>query len=157
MTRSRRKRVRERWAAGTVLWQVPVRFWEDEKPERCVVVSDDSIYDFDDEFSTYAFHDGYGHNVYLSPDDLYPSIEECNAEIYRRREVRDEERKRDVAKLSAALDGVPPGEARMRAMFKPMMDCWKEGDARPKNRFRDTTRFRVAGAPTVELVEKKTT
>jgi hypothetical protein len=137
-----------------VLWQVPVRFWEDYQPERCVVVRDDGKYDFEDEYSTYAFHDGYGHDVYLSPDDLYPSLEECNAEILRRREVRSQERKRDVAKLSAAIEGIPPGEARVKAMLKPMQACWAEGDKRPKNRFRDTTRFVVAGAPTAKVVER---
>lgn len=137
---SRRKRDRVRWEKGTVLWQVPIRFYDDPVPpaERCTVVSDDSVYDYEDEFSTYALHDGYGHEVYLNPDDLYETVEACHAEIQQRRAAKKAEHNVDVDKMMARMEelraeGINP--------FKAMQESWAEGDKRAPGRFKDKKRF----------------
>lgn len=140
---SRRKRVRERWKPGTVLWQVPIRFYDDPipEPERCTVLNDDSTHDYEDEFSLYGLHHGYGHEVYLNPDDLYETLEECKAEIQRRRAAKEAESKADIDKLMASIDKELHGKERQRAIFAGIPKIWAEGDKREPGRFADKTRF----------------
>jgi hypothetical protein len=143
-------RTRPRWPKDTVLWQVPVRFYDDPipPPERCTVVSDDSTHDYEGVFSTLAFHDSYGHDVYLDPDNLYPTIEECHAEIQRRREAHAAERKADIAEVMAEANGQNlKGKDRLRAMFSAVQRSWAKGDQRDPGRFVDKTRFSKKDAP----------
>ncbi len=140
---TKRKRERERWPEGTELWQVPIRFYDDPTPapERCVVVRDDSKHDYDDEFSLYGFHDDYGHNVYLNPDDLYPTLAECNAEAARRRAMKEAEHKADVDRIMESINKATSKEERRRTMFDAIKRGWAEGDRRRPGRFRDALRF----------------
>lgn len=139
------KVVRPLWSADTELWCVPVRFWEDDYlPERCRVVTDDGKHSYDGSYNVYAFHYEWNHNAYLDPFDLYPSLEECNAEIQRRRRVREAEHEADAEKMCAAMDAVKDSKephARVRAGLKAVQDAWAEGDKHDPRRFRDTQRW----------------
>lgn len=65
-----------KFGEGTVLWLVPIRYWEQTaEPERCVViepVSERSSLSF-----LYVFHEGYGHETYVPAERCYTSREKA--------------------------------------------------------------------------------
>jgi len=63
---------------GTPLWFSPIRYWEDTTPETGIVAlhtnfSGDKVLDSFSEGSVYAFHDDYGHTVYMPADRTFLS------------------------------------------------------------------------------------
>jgi hypothetical protein len=76
------------WAVGTRLWFVPIRFWETTEPQtghvaEHVVVGNVRPDDSSDNH-VYAYHDGYGHNVYMERADSFETPEAAVAEAERR-------------------------------------------------------------------------
>lgn len=72
---------------GTRLFFVPIRYWEDRPIETGAVALHKGIEEgeiwpsFTHDGSVYAFHDGYGHNVYMRTKDVFLTKEEVLEEI----------------------------------------------------------------------------
>ncbi len=71
---------------GTPIFYVPIRYWEVQEPEtgHMVDVGDEGreIHANDPNF-IYAFHDGYGHNVYLDAKRAFLTHDEAVTEAHR--------------------------------------------------------------------------
>ena len=134
------KALNKSWRKGTVMWLVPIRFWENEyQPIRCVIVTDNGIRRRDDDYSVFAFHGQWKHNVYLSPFDLYPTRKECKAEIARRRQMRVEESDYEVLRV---MKRVKAGKQSLKTIGCAITKSWKRSDALSLNRFYDHNRFK---------------
>ncbi len=85
-------------AANTPLFFVPIRYWESKEPltGHLVEKNGDSIY---------AYHDGYGHNVYMNAKDVFLTREEAIAEAERRIVERDAQAEAEVEEMMARIDG----------------------------------------------------
>lgn len=85
---------------GTLLYFVPIRFWEMRPIETGTVALhttlDGRVLDsFTHDGFVYAYHNGYGHEVYMRAEDVYLTVEGAMRERHnrarerRRREARD--------------------------------------------------------------------
>lgn len=80
---------------GTPLYFVPIRFWED-CPVRTGSVAIHTNLDgsllpsFTEDGFVYAFHDEYGHNVYMSAKDTFFSHRAATDERDRRKAMRED-------------------------------------------------------------------
>lgn len=64
---------------GDVVWKMPIRYWEDQTPTRCVVEGEQRLeIHTSGQFNSsnlYVQADEYGHAVYVNPEDCYFSKE----------------------------------------------------------------------------------
>lgn len=67
-----------KFKVGQVVWDVPIRYWEETQPTRCVVT------EVWDSHSLMVHHDGYGHEVAVNKADVFDTVEEAVAEAERR-------------------------------------------------------------------------
>lgn len=72
------------YTAGQILYKVPIRYWETQEPESCEYIQDGGK-SGNGKDNLYVLHHGYGHSVYLSADDCFPTREEAVAEALRRK------------------------------------------------------------------------
>jgi hypothetical protein len=68
------------------------RFIHDGGPNECGPVG-----------FVYAFAPHYGHNVYLTARDVFATLEECQAEIARRKAIKDAAEDTFITRLMADL------------------------------------------------------
>ena len=80
------------------LYVVPIRFWEDD---AVIKTAENARYEGDQH--VYGFCPQYGHGVYFMRRDCFETVEEVQAEIQRRRVVRDAE---DEAALDKVIDEI---------------------------------------------------
>lgn len=80
---------------GTKLFFVPIRYWENDPIETGKValhtnLAGDEVWpSFTHDGFVYAFHDGYGHNVYMSAKDVFLTEEEALEDAKKRTIARD--------------------------------------------------------------------
>lgn len=109
-----------RFKKGDVVWRVPIRYWEDQTPERCVVVSDDeashpardALEHADVCKGLLVFHEGYGHEVYVPHDGVYYVRANAIVAALAKKRLHDLE-SADFAEYvtdTVAGDGSPPME-----------------------------------------------
>jgi hypothetical protein len=84
-------------ANGTV-FVVPIRFWEYDDPIETLTVEHITPDGF-----VYGFHHGYGHNVYIPRTNCCETLAACQAEIQRRRTVREAEQAAEVERIMACI------------------------------------------------------
>ncbi len=68
---------------GTRLYKVPIRWWEKTEPERATYLQQGGK-SGNGQRNVYAFHAGYGHNVYLCASDCFLTRRGAIAEAKRR-------------------------------------------------------------------------
>lgn len=79
---------------GTPLYFVPIRFWEPWPIETGTVavhhgVKPGEIWDsFTHDGFVYAYHNDYGHNVYMRAKDTFLTVEDAMAERDRRADAK---------------------------------------------------------------------
>ena len=68
---------------GTRLFFVPIRYWEDHYPIETGYIAGHTIHPDDvpavlwNTNDVYAFHDGYGHNVYMQTSRVFLTLEDA--------------------------------------------------------------------------------
>jgi hypothetical protein len=84
---------------------VPIRYWERTEPTGVFVLRIDPDADSYDPTAAYAYayHPGYGHNVYLRKMDLFPTRALALREAERRTLEREVEIRRQVEKMKLQL------------------------------------------------------
>ena len=70
---------------GTRIFYVAGRFWETQEPETGHIAEELP----DDSENIYAFHDGFGHNVYLRADRAFLTRDDAVAEALRLKEEKE--------------------------------------------------------------------
>jgi hypothetical protein len=65
---------------GDVLYKIPIRYWEDKTPTKCIVVKDvlrdyHLIGSIQNSFLVYS--EEYGHNVYVDREYLFFDYDKC--------------------------------------------------------------------------------
>lgn len=70
-----------------VLYEIPIRFWEDKEPIKCVVKKEqesknvDIINNTSSKDYIYVYSEEFGHNVYVNRKFLFYSKEKCKQAI----------------------------------------------------------------------------
>lgn len=91
-------------SAPIPMWLVPIRYWETQEPIRCDFLRDTRTPEDHPEAGTsYVFHHGYRHNVYVHPANLFDTPEEARTEALRRKEVKEREDEAAVDRLMAII------------------------------------------------------
>lgn len=95
---------------GAVLFFVPIRFWETQEPETGRLVahtmsSGEVLANPTADGFTYAYHDGYGHNVYMRTADCFETKEAAVAEALRRNAEKEIADEAELDRVLAAIKG----------------------------------------------------
>ena len=80
------------------LFVVPIRFWEDDAVIKTVENAN-----FTDSQSVYGFCPQFGHAAYFQRQDCFETLETCQAEIQRRREIKKAEDDADAERVLKAI------------------------------------------------------
>lgn len=96
------------WAIGTKLYFVPIRFWEVAAPETGSVAehanfAGELLPNPTHDGFVYAFHDLFGHNVYMRQADTFLTADEALAEMQRRNTEKEQEEARELDSVMARI------------------------------------------------------
>jgi len=93
---------------GDVVWKIPIRYWEDQKPTRCVVAGDQQhevhpAGQFNSS-ALYVHADEFGHCVYVNPDDCFFSEATAHDVAVLRKLIMNLRRKDEMDKVFERMD-----------------------------------------------------
>jgi hypothetical protein len=80
------------------LFVVPIRFWENDAVIKTVENAR-----FVDSQNIYGFCPQFGHAAYFKRQDCYETLETCQSEIQRRREIKKAEDEADAERVLEIL------------------------------------------------------
>lgn len=86
-----------------VVYNMPIRFWEDKEPIRCIVKKDEitsyiNVKESSSD-SIYVYSEEYGHNIYINRKSLFFSEALCREAIELYSKLRDVYQKDEANKI----------------------------------------------------------
>ena len=93
---------------GTPLYFVPIRFWEPHPIETGTVAAHKTFHgepldSFTHDGFVYAFHNVYGHEVYMRAADTFLTVEDAMTERARRARAREAQEEAEMDQLMARI------------------------------------------------------
>jgi len=87
---------------GTPVFFVPIRYWETQEPETGSIADHGEELERDVNF-VYAFHNVYGHNVYMSAASTFLTREEAVAAALRLKAEYEAELETEIQEIMARI------------------------------------------------------
>jgi hypothetical protein len=95
-----------KYLKGDVLWCIPIRYWEDKEPTKCIVEKDEVTHEYStlggvkNNDSLYVYAEEYKHNVYIDRAYLFFDKEKAIKAIEAYNTLHDLYRKDESSKMA---------------------------------------------------------